>query len=886
MTRLTLVLLGLIFDISPSNNYNLITVEKTETTILPGNAGSFTDVKFGFGSRLADNNYQTKRGTDFTNFYYFDKKNVVSSGGAFFKIITDPLQGTKTLNYVTPNRFVYDVTSAPLWDGSGSISYTTTGQFAIGKIDTTQIVNLGLNYKKVPVIMGVDPTESYRAKATVRFDVATQTIIGVDITEKGSNYVNPKVVITKGDGSDAKFNVISRNGEIASITVDKPGRGYTFTPEIIIIEGDVEAYAESTTIGVPKSVNITTNGGAFHLDKTVSSTFSSNYIVAVKNINGNFSIGETVIQKINNVEVFRATVTEWRFGSNLLKLANIQGIIRENIAIESLRFPVDAIVSKVFVSTFQEQISSFYDNLGYYTSDRGKLGVANQKIIDSFFYQDYSYVVKSKTSIEQWRDLIKSTTHPAGFKLFGQVDVESTANSEMPVEMPKASHFSVIQLWDPAKNKITVENTSRIVTQSVQTVENQRISKAFGTAAPSEFLFNEVRTFELELDAPFDGYYDTDGRLQGTTQFQVQVNGTAFTLASDKGVVITLDGVIQEPGVAYTISGDQITFSAPPLGPGTKLTGDAGETTPYKGVSFYGKVFQFKDAQYNTKYLRKLRNIFQRGGTWIDSANQIERNIDFIINETIGYGKATYSSLDWATKQDDYEKDIRAILEAYQHDLRFGGNIKTIDYSSIFNSSDIYQYIQNNKTQSIAIFEYATRLAKLAIRNWDYIDVNINYIQGSTTMTVSSTKNLAIGLFVSSGRAFPAGTKIVSIDSDTQITLNNAALANSGGGGGAPTGTTLLSGTATTGSLPTNTGAVAPGNTYNVPPGVTVTVPFSFSGTSQASFSWSGVSKGMFYKAGQLIALNRAYIISESLTWAQAQYPGLNWGSLATKCGT
>ena len=331
-------LTGTYFDISPSNNYNLITVEKTETTILPGNAGSFTDVKFGFGSRLADNNYQTKRGTDFTNFYYFDKKNVVSSGGAFFKIITDPLQGTKTLNYVTPNRFVYDVTSAPLWDGSGSISYTTTGQFAIGKINTTQIVNLGLNYKKVPVIMGVDPTESYRAKATVRFDVATQTIIGVDITEKGSNYVNPKVVITKGDGSDARFNVIARNGEIASITVDKSGKGYTFTPEIIIIEGDVEAYAESTTVGVPKSVNITTNGGAFHLDKTVSSSFTSNYIVAVRNINGNFSIGETVLQKINGVEVFRATVTEWRFGSNLLKLANVQGIIRENIAIESLRF--------------------------------------------------------------------------------------------------------------------------------------------------------------------------------------------------------------------------------------------------------------------------------------------------------------------------------------------------------------------------------------------------------------------------------------------------------------------------------------------------------------------------------------------------------------------
>ena len=57
-------------------------------------------------------------------------------------------------------------------------------------------------------------------------------------------------------------------------------------------------------------------------------------------------------------------------------------------------------------------------------------------------------------------------------------------------------------------------------------------------------------------------------------------------------------------------------------------------------------------------------------------------------------------------------------------------------------------------------------------------------------MTVSDTNRLAVGMHVSSGRAFPEGTKIVSIDSDTQITLSRAALENSGGGGGAPQGTT------------------------------------------------------------------------------------------------
>ena len=878
-------LTGTYFDISPSNNYNLITVEKTASTILPGNSGAFTDVKFGFGSRLATNNYQTKTGTDFTNFYYFDKKNVVSSEGSFFKLISDPLQGTKTLNYVTSNRFVYDVVGTPLWDGSGSISYTTTGQFAVGEINKTTIINLGLNYKKVPVIVGIDPSSAYRAQATVLYDNSINEITAVNITNEGSTYVNPKVVIVDGDGSGAEFDIVSRNGKIFSITVKNPGRGYTFAPEIKIVEGDVDAYVNSSSIGVPQSVNITENGGAFHLDKTVSSTFTSNYVLVLRNFNGNFSLGETVVQRINGVEVFRAKVEDWRFGSNLLKVRNAEGIVRQNVNIESLLNPVSGLVYSVFVTRFNEEITSFYDNQGYYTSDRGKLGVSNQKLTDSNFYQDYSYVVKSKTSIEEWRDLIKSTTHPAGFKLFGQVDVEATASTEMPVEVPKASHFSVIQLWDPERNKITVENTRRTIIQSVQTVENQRIRKAIGTAATSEFNFNEVTAFEFTLAEPFDGYYDTDGRLQGRTSFQILKDGVSFTPTTEKGLIVTLDGILQEPGVSYTLSSDRIIFTAPPLGSGTKLTGSSGETSSYGGVTFYGKVFQFKDNQYNTRYLRKLRNIFQRGGTWIDAANQIERNIEFIVNETIGYGKATYSTLDWSTKQDDYENNIRFILDAYQHDIRFGGNVKTIDYASIFNVSDDYQYIQNNKSQSNNIFAYASRLAKLAIRNWDFSDTGVSYIQGQTTMTLTSTENVAVGMFVSSGRAFPSGTKIVSIDSGTQVTVNNAALANSGGGGGAPAGTTLLDGVSTTQTIATNTGAVSPGNTFSVPPGVIVTVPTSFSGTDQATFSWSGLNNGTFYDAASLITANRSYIISTTLSWAQTTYPSINWGSLATKCG-
>ena len=859
-------LTGTYFDLSPSKNYNVITTEKLASNILPGNPGAFTDVKFGFGPRIAGNNYQTKTGTDFTNFYYFDKKGIVDSDGKYLKIITDPLQGEKVLNYVTPNRFVYNIVDPPLWDGSGSITYTTTGQFAVGELNSIKITNLGLNYKKVPVIAGIDPNQNFKAKATVLFDAATSTITGVSLDDKGSNYTNPKAVIIDGDGIDATFNLVVRDGSIFSITIGNPGRGYTYAPTIEIVEGDVEAYVDSSTIGIPQSINIIRNGGAFHLDKTISSKFESKYTVSLKNFSGNFQRGETVIQKIGQTEISRSTVSEWRLGSNLLKLENIRGILREDIAIEGLVSRANGNVKAVYATTFAESITAFFDNVGYYKSDKGKLGVSNQKITDSFFYQDYSYVIKSKTPIEQWRDLIKSTTHPAGFRLFGQVDIEASAQVEMPVEMPKASHYSVIQLWDPNKNKITVENTRRTITQTIQKIENQRIRKGVGSAATSEFNFNESRAFTFTLNGSFDGYYDSNGRLQGTTTFQIlDDQGFPFFPASSKNLIVTLDGILQEPEVAYTISADNIIFSQPPLGPYQKLTGSTlTALTPYAGVTFYGRYFSFKDSQYNTRYFKKIRNIFQRNGRWLDAANQIERNRSFIVEESIGYGRSKYPSLDWSTKQDDYERDLGYILDAYQHDIRFGGNVKTVDYVSFFNQDTDYDYITDNKVQSLSIFKYATNLAKLSVRNWDVVETGVSYIQGSKVVIVQDTNNLAVGMHISSGRSYAPGTKIVSIDSATQVTLSHAALANSGGGGGAPDGTTTYSGTSGGNvTAPTNTVAIEPGDTFAVEPGDTFIAPVSFSGSDTATFFFSGINSGTFYDAANLISYNKEYLQEE-----------------------
>lgn len=40
---------------------------------------------------------------------------------------------------------------------------------------------------------------------------------------------------------------------------------------------------------------------------------------------------------------------------------------------------------------------------------------------DNFFWQNYSYEITSERSINEWRDTVKATTHPAGYALFGNL---------------------------------------------------------------------------------------------------------------------------------------------------------------------------------------------------------------------------------------------------------------------------------------------------------------------------------------------------------------------------------------------------------------------------------------------------------------------------------
>jgi hypothetical protein len=78
---------------------------------------------------------------------------------------------------------------------------------------------------------------------------------------------------------------------------------------------------------------------------------------------------------------------------------------------------------------------------GYYSGTKGQLS-SNMYLQDSFFYQNYSYAIRTQQDFLGYADIVKQVLHPAGFLLFGQL-----------------SYLSVIELILQYQDDIEIPNT-------------------------------------------------------------------------------------------------------------------------------------------------------------------------------------------------------------------------------------------------------------------------------------------------------------------------------------------------------------------------------------------------------------------------------------------
>ena len=87
---------------------------------------------------------------------------------------------------------------------------------------------------------------------------------------------------------------------------------------------------------------------------------------------------------------------------------------------------------------FNEDIELYYPRVDILKPSDGKWDNATQKwlsndgflsdtkyIQDSYFYQSFSYVIKTGQGVDVWRDYVKKILHPSGFIFFGEILIQS-----------------------------------------------------------------------------------------------------------------------------------------------------------------------------------------------------------------------------------------------------------------------------------------------------------------------------------------------------------------------------------------------------------------------------------------------------------------------------
>jgi hypothetical protein len=248
-----------------------------------------------------------------------------------------------------------------------------------------------------------------------------------------------------------------------------------------------------------------------------------------------------------------STNSGWQVGPRLLKIVDYTGEFVEGQSITGTISKSSGIISDLKVAKGVLDIGSITKTTGQFIDDVGKPSEIIQKIQDSYYYQDFSYAVKSAVSISEWKDILLKNVHPASFKVFGELNINeygSIPNKETDFELVKSVELAREAIVPNIQNFALVEPVYSEFNNTEVLFRQKRLTS-------SENILTSVVQRLDDISSLFDGV---------KISFPLTVNGQNV-VANASQLMIVLNGVVQTPNTAFEIQNDSIVFSEPPSPP-------------------------------------------------------------------------------------------------------------------------------------------------------------------------------------------------------------------------------------------------------------------------------------------------------------------------------
>ena len=286
-----------------------------------------------------------------------------------------------------------------------------------------------------------------------------------------------KIVIETG--TFANLSVSSQSGEITDIRITNPGNSYSLLPKVSSITSSAGSSGKvrpfSNSIGQAQDVKITNFGldygsdfqlvtesgtGSFdivteddnnikiaNVNPTPELLFYRNAIL--KDVSGTWSADSALTSHNGTVVAYDSdrqlltvqinsllnVVNEDNSGDNILFEDEDTMIYEDEVqwgnGTSATMSGVTSTIAHASYATGTATVGGIATSIGTSFNDKGKVSEDAARIQDSYYYQDYSYEIAVGQSLNEYRDALKKSTHPAGWQEFGKVSLATLVSARI-----------------------------------------------------------------------------------------------------------------------------------------------------------------------------------------------------------------------------------------------------------------------------------------------------------------------------------------------------------------------------------------------------------------------------------------------------------------------
>ena len=225
-------------------------------------------------------------------------------------------------------------------------------------------------------------------------------------------------------GDFVSGNLVTSGSPATTVTITQDAHGFSVGQKIRI-SGSAKATSDANKYNNVHTIASVTNTSVFTitLPSAASDTSAENSLLTRRVVTSNLASSNTIFAN-TGINGNNATIA-----IDSIAIGAIQALSIYNFGASYTSAPtLDASAAGDGNAILTAELGALAEYDGYFTGTQGLLS-AQGKLQDNYYYQDFSYVIKTDVDVATYRNKILDLVHPAGLALFGEVSMYLNATA-------------------------------------------------------------------------------------------------------------------------------------------------------------------------------------------------------------------------------------------------------------------------------------------------------------------------------------------------------------------------------------------------------------------------------------------------------------------------